>query len=120
VKVTREFGCFTDNLLTRETTRWTNLTLTTGNGLKICFLSVRFRNCISFTIPEIILLSSTKQNIQVFKHLKSSFRKIKRLLQSYEMNIKLSILEMYCSFVSMYVLLLINCIAPFHIAYPPK
>jgi hypothetical protein len=39
-KVTREFGCFTDNLLTRETTRCTNLTLTTGNGLKICFLSV--------------------------------------------------------------------------------
>ena len=75
---------------------------------------------ISFTIPEIILLSSTKQNIQVFKHLKSSFRKIKRLLQSYEMNIKLSILEMYFSFVFIYLLLLINFIAPFHIAYPPK
>ena len=79
-----------------------------------------YRNCISFTIPEIILLSSTKQNIQVFKHLKSSFGKIKRLLPSYETNIKLSTLEMYFSFVSIYLLLLINFIAPFHIAYPPK
>ena len=112
---------FYGQFLTRETTRWTNPTLTTGNGLKICFfLSVRFRNCISFTIPAITLLSSTKQNIQVFKHLKSSFGKIKRLLPSYEMNIKLSTLEMYFSFVSMYLLLLINFIAPFHIAYPPK
>jgi hypothetical protein len=77
-------------------TPWTNLTLTTGHGLKICFfLSVRFRNCIFFTIPEITLLSSTKQNIQVFKHLESSVGKIKRLLPSYEMNIKLSTLEMY-------------------------
>jgi hypothetical protein len=105
-KSNKRIRIFYGQFLTRKTTRWTNLTFTTGNGLEIFFfLSVRFRNCISFTIPAITLLSSTKQNIQVFKHLKSSFGKIKRLLPSYEMNVKLSTLEMYFSFVSMYLLL---------------
>ena len=56
VKVTREFGCFTDNLLNEG--------------------------------------DNPVDKLQVFKHLTTSFGKIKWSLPAYEMNIKLSTLEM--------------------------
>jgi hypothetical protein len=42
--------------------------LTTGSVLKILFLSPG--SVFVLTMPESILLSSTKQSIQVFKHLR--------------------------------------------------
>jgi len=55
IKAIRQFRCFSENLLTRETTRWTTQTyimwrVTTGSVLKISGgFSVRFRNCIFYT-----------------------------------------------------------------------
>jgi hypothetical protein len=45
--------------------------LTTGSMLKILFFPVRFRYCIYYTGNYFIVI--TKQNIQNFKHLLSSF-----------------------------------------------
>jgi hypothetical protein len=87
IKVIRQFGCFTENLLSRKTTRWTTQTYIMSREA-ICCLPVYNRSrtpdnrmCVEnpdfhsvrfvFLIPQIIVLSSTKQNIQVIKILKS-------------------------------------------------
>ena len=62
--------------------------LTDGSVLKILLFFFQSGSVIVFSIPEIILLSSTKQNIQDF-----NFGIIKQLLPSYEVNIEQSTLE---------------------------
>ena len=78
IKLINQSGCFTEHVLTRETTLLDNPNiynteegnrlssglqpLTTGSVLKICFY-FQTRFVILFTLPVILLLSSTKQNI---------------------------------------------------------
>jgi len=93
IMVIRKLCCLTENLLMREIIRLTTQTYNRRHQEVLWKSVFSPGSVIVFTRPEILLLSSTKQNIQVFEHLKSSFGIAKHCLPSYEVSVKLSTLE---------------------------